>query len=630
MLALAAVVFWLAWLPQGRELVTRIDRIFHDAILRHSGGLPERGDLVLLGVDEASLTLDGLDPAVVSADPALAMMKANFPWDRRVWARAIDRLAGAGARAIVLDFVFSSPTHPDADGELAAAIARHRDKVVLVSTFSSTGQGSGVTLSEPFDPFLGEEYDTRVGYAEFPVDPLDGMCRVARYSTTLGLQDGAPKPGEPVFRSLAAEIIGLMGGEVPEGDHALWFGSRAAGGGQEVYAPLSFHTIFDEAVWLANYDGGRFFKGKVVMIGPVAPRFQDIKATPVGPVTGPQLHLQAAACGLEGAFLRPAGDPPALLLGGGVIAALLVLGLRRAGLALALLFLTGGGWVVVAAVVMNWHGIMLPVTGWCAGVLSVGAVGQGWRWMAERRERQRLAGEFRRFVSRDVADRLVADPVLWRTIAAGRQRTVVILFSDVRDFTSRSETGDARRLVAQLNEYLTAMVSVVFRNHGTLDKFIGDAIMAHWGALEDGRPEEFARAAVRTAMGMREELERLNGEWIRRGLEPMEIGVGIHLGEVTAGEIGCPERTEFGILGDAVNLASRLEGLCRIFAAGIVVSRDVACHWTDLPWISLGRVGVKGRRAPVDLLALGDEAGIRRALDGIPCDENGSRKIGEK
>lgn len=628
--AVGCVLVFFTLLPLGERVLRRADLWFQDAVLRFSGGPAERDDLVLLGVDEASLRLDGLEPGEIATSPALSKMGARFPWDRRVWAEAIDRLADAGAKAIVLDFVFSSPSDPEADEALAAAIARHRDKVVLVSAFSTTGQGSGVTLTEPYDPLLGEDYDTRVGYADFPVDPVDGMCRVARYSTTLGRQDGQPQEGEPELRSLASEIIRLMGREPPSGDHVLRFTAKASSGGFEVYAPHGFHTIFVEDLWRANYDEGRFFENKVVMIGPVAPRFQDIKPTPVGPMTGPQLHLQAVACGLERAFLRPVLGPAGMLAGSGLLAALVVGLVRSAPQAFGLLVMLLVVLVAGAVILLARLGIVVPVTGGVVAIAAAGGAGQGWRWITERLRRQRLVSEFRRFVSRDVADRLVDDPARWREIAGGRERTVVILFSDVRGFTSRSETTAASQLVGQLNEYLSAMVAVVFRHGGTLDKFIGDALMVHWGALEDGDPADFARKAVDTALEMRGELARLNKCWRARGLEPLEIGVGIHVGKVTAGEIGCPERTEFGVIGDAVNLASRLEGLCKVFVAHTVVSGAIAEAAPQAAWVPLGAVRVKGRSTPVELAAMGDPGEIDRALGGLETDEDGVRTMTSK
>ena len=274
--------------------------------------------------------------------------------------------------------------------------------------------------------------------------------------------------------------------------------------------------------------------------------------------------------------------------------------------------------------------LRIPVAGAIVAVIAAGVAAQSYHLIRERLEKRRLRHQFRRFVSRDVADRLVDDPEEWQRVAAGGMRRVVVLFSDVRGFTERSERSDPASLVRQLNEYLTAMVEVVFRNGGTLDKFIGDAVMAHWGALEPGDAATFARAALRTAREMEIELERLNRDWEKSGLEPLKIGIGMHVGEVIAGELGSPERIEFGVIGDAVNLASRLEGLTKHVGATVVYSAELRETAGEEGGISLGLVRVKGRREALELFAEGDGGIIRRALEAMTPGEDGVRTIDEK
>lgn len=639
-----ALAVLLGWLPPLDGILRGIDLRMGDWVLRHSPGLPVRDDFVFLGIDEASLTLDGLDPAVVAATPELARLGARFPWDRRVWAAAIDRLGDAGARLIILDLMLSEPSEPEADAALAAAIARHRGRVVLGSAFAPVGRGDTGTrqfmLVEPLAELFGEDgEETACGFVNFRPDALDGVIREAQFTTTLSGENGDPvRAGEPVFPSLAAEAARLLGAPRVAGNRGIrWALARDedAGGLRErhagaVYPPVGIRGIFIPDEWRRNFAGGGFFRDKVVIIGPAAPRFQDLHPTPAGVVSGPQIHLHALATALAGAGVtRPGlGSAWAHALFGGLGAAVALgwLALARRPLA------AGAGSLLLGALLLGavwaWGAATHQLVAAAGGLLAFATAtvaAQGFDLFSERAERGRLTREFRRFVPRDVADALVADPRGYLTAAAGRRRRVAVLFSDVRGFTAWSERSGAEELVGQLNEYLTRMVGVVFRHGGTLDKFIGDAVMAHWGALEDGGGEAgHAAAAVAAGREMLGEVGELNRGWAEAGRESFRIGVGIHVGEVVAGEIGSPERTEFGVIGDAVNLASRLEGLCKVFRVPLVVSGD-AFELAGRPagFRSMGRVQVMGRSGAVRLFTLAGSAGVAAFEEGIARFEGG-------
>jgi len=199
---------------------------------------------------------------------------------------------------------------------------------------------------------------------------------------------------------------------------------------------------------------------------------------------------------------------------------------------------------------------------------------------------------------------MVKSPDGYIDTARGGRRRIVVLFSDIRDFTARSEREDPETLVAQLNEYMTQMVDIIFANGGTLDKFIGDAIMATWGGLEDTRSEVMAAAALRAAGEMRAELVRLNAEWEAEGRDGFDTGIGIHIGEAVIGEVGSRERSDFTAIGDAVNLASRIEGLTKVLGVPVLVSGEVAALQPDRKGLcALGRFRVKGRAEPVEVTA---------------------------
>src|SRR6516225_8471959 len=172
-------------------------------------------------------------------------------------------------------------------------------------------------------------------------------------------------------------------------------------------------------------------------------------------------------------------------------------------------------------------------------------------------------------------------------------------------FTTLTEKADPEALVTQLNEYLSRMTSEIFCNGGTLDKFIGDAIMAVWGNVRSLGPAQDAKSCARAALGMRRQLSQLNQAWREQGRMGLGMGIGINHGEVIVGNIGSQERMDPTVIGDSVNLASRLEGLTRIYGVDILVGASAAELLRDEFHLrSVARVQVKGKTKPVDVFTL--------------------------
>lgn len=217
------------------------------------------------------------------------------------------------------------------------------------------------------------------------------------------------------------------------------------------------------------------------------------------------------------------------------------------------------------------------------------------------RERNLVKDTFSRYVTWQVAEEILKDPD--KIVPGGSRQEVTVLFSDIRGFTTFSETHTPEEVLSHLNEYLSAMVDVIFKYEGTLDKFIGDAVMAVFGSpIKHG---DDPLRAVKAALEMKERLNELNKKWGREGKVPLEIGIGINTGEVIAGNIGDVRRMEYTVIGDNVNLASRIEGLTKNYGCPIIISENTYEKVRDIVKVrELGNTSVKGKTRGIEIFEL--------------------------
>jgi len=222
-------------------------------------------------------------------------------------------------------------------------------------------------------------------------------------------------------------------------------------------------------------------------------------------------------------------------------------------------------------------------------------------YVTEERQYKHIKGAFAHYVSPDVIDEIMQYPE--KLNLGGERRVLTVLFSDVQNFTAIAESMDSTKLVELLNEYLTAMTDIVLKYRGTLDKYIGDAIMAFYGAPI--AREDHAFMACYTAIGMVEELQKLREAWADRKLPQLNMRLGIHMGEATVGNMGSAKRFDYTVMGDTVNLASRLEGLNKAYGTAILLTEDTACV-VERSFVlrEIDMVQVVGRKRPVRIYEL--------------------------
>jgi len=578
------------------------EQSFEDLLRREGRKTPTRDDFVFLGIDQSTLQLPPMTTEEIAGSRAFQLMTERpFPWSREVWALLLDRLFGAGARLVMFDMIFSPPN--DGDPAFHAALDRYPDKVVIGANFDMQNAAQAVTPNDTLIP-PPQLLDNRVGFVNFWPDSIDGKIRAATYRVTDRQLAGLPPhPSEEIFESLSARALTKIGhaDDVPRDfrGHMIRFSALDA------FEPRPLYEVFDPKFWHANYADGSFFKNKVVMIGSSAQVTHDVFDTPISPATsGPALHLQAMAAALGHEFLQPTPPKTGLALVGaaGLAAWCLIVFLRKPLLCLGGLVVITGAYLGLARLFYDKSGLLLLTVPVLSALLLSGLFSLGFEYALERIEKLRTRRTLERYVSKNLVKEILENPDSYYSTLLGVRVPVTMLFSDLVGFTTLSEKADPEALVAQLNEYLTRMTSVVFSNGGTLDKFIGDAIMAVWGNVRSFGVTQDAKNCARAALGMRQELRQLNENWRDEGRMGLGMGIGINQGEVIVGNIGSQERMDPTVIGDAVNLASRLEGLTRIYGVDILIGATAAELVRDEFHLrSVARVQVKGKTKPVDV-----------------------------
>jgi adenylate cyclase len=549
---------------------------------------------------------------VVIDDDAFAALGQRQPLPRRYLADLADFLLRSGARVVAFDLVITTATQPEDDQALVATVRRWAAERPGALVFASLAVPEAGTRAYTMLPAFSPELTAPVGFANAPVG-ADGVVR--RFTPALTASDGGRLPA----LSLAA-LAGSTG--VGAGELAARLGAARSTiplpvrdeHGRLVRAETSLAQL-GGAPWRIDYTGppGAFtsfpseplvalarsgttpdmdnpFRDRIVLVGATFLESRDSFPTPTGLMSGVEIQAHMVNTLLARRTLLP---PPwylnlALLTGVCLSISLLSLWLRPAWLGLV-------GLALVAALVAAsyeaytrggyWLDFLAPLLGTLAYL-------QGAHWL----RRRRLRSAFGQYVSPQVMDQVLRQG----SPLGGEVRRVTVLMSDLRGFTTISESLPPEVVSAMMNEYFTAMVEVILAHRGLVQDFIGDAIMAVYGAPLDD-PEHCWHAA-RSAMGMHAALESLNRKWEAEGRGPLAMGVAVHTGPVFAGTLGAPRKKKYAVLGDTVNLTSRMEGLNRDLGTGILVSGAALAVLRDRVVVrDRGRVAVKGRREPVDI-----------------------------
>jgi len=594
-----AVVFALAILADF-FLLGGIDLIEHpvqDALVRahSSSGTPDP-DVVVVDVDE---------PSLVGVQKDLG---SGWPWPRSLYAQLLQGVLKQDPKAVVFDIYFVDPdtVRPDNDQYLIQ-VATGSDKVFFPSVRLEGADDSKAAPLRNFPPQLGFEAgpgaDPNAQAAMlFPLPPL---AMTGRVGVVNFLQDG-DKVGRRYYTwypaygwripSLPTKVAQSLGYTLPDTDTFVldWHG------GPHAIKHIPFYELYTDLGKQHPTRPADEFKGKIVVIGSSAAGLGDSHPSPLaGNYPGVDSLATAIANIKDGDWMR---RTPAWL---GALVSLLLVG------GLAWLFRRGQGpfktglALLAASIVLLIAGYLLLQSRWLMPVAQ--PLLFGWlffvgmalaEYLRERRERQMAIGMFGRFLDPRVVAELVKTQKNLLDEGA-KSREVTLMFSDIRGFTTLSESRTPEQVVEILNRYFTRQVEVVFRHGGTVDKFIGDCIMAFWGApLAD--PDQ-AKHAVAAALEMAQVLLDFRKDLGADLAEVFDVGIGIHTGQAVVGFMGSENKLDYTAIGDAVNLASRIEGQTKGIARVLVSEATRERCGDAFDFVERGTYKVKGREQPVAL-----------------------------
>ena len=638
-LALTALAMLCVPGTQSLPILATLDASIHDSRTRLSAAQPD-DRVLIVDVDEASMARLG-----------------RWPWDRsRVGELAAALVDKGGARVVGIDMVFAEPQRePGEDAALARQLSGR--PIVLGYYFTRaadaspdaalvgaplerttgtlpppvlraqalTGLDLGVTSWRGFGGNLAA-LQARAAGAGF-INPLVDPDATVRALPLLAEFRGA------LYESFAVAVLRQWLGSASlrlDADHLSLQGTRGslalplsdaltalvpfAGRVADERGPARRFAYIPAADVLEGRVDWNRFKDRVVLLGTSAPGLADLRATPIHlALPGVEIHATLIAAALASIAApgdaAPADATPllrsrsAVSVGLGVVAALiagslLAIGLPAAG-ALGALAMS----VVVALSVWGFAGIawvnggvVMPVAAALVLVVVLLLLNLVVGYVVEGRARRSVAALFGEYLSPAVVERMVRDP---GSFALGRSenRELTILFVDIRGFTRIAETMPPEHLREYIDAFLSAMTDVVHRYGGTVDKYIGDAVMAFWGApLED---PQHADHAVAAALAMLEAVQRLNRSLEANRLPMMRVGIGVNTGHVQVGDMGSRSRRTYTAIGDAVNLAARFEALTKHYDCSIIVGEPTVARATGHRFVALGRTRIDGRAEPV-------------------------------
>jgi adenylate cyclase len=527
---------------------------------------------------------------IVAIDDKSLQEVGRWPWERDKFVPLIERLSAA--KVIAMDVAFFEPYKPEQDALLGKAIVDQ--KVIIPLEFTSfetvydTDGRKKVVGKDKLIP-ISEMSGTKAGYVNIVTDK-DGITRAINMDISEEFENFAYLAYKEFWKK---DIYDEMQGREILSRFLVNF----------VGPPRSFKYYPASEVINGNYDLEEF-KGKLVLIGATAPDLHDDYFVPVSygkAMPGVEIHANAIQTMINRDLLAEQSYWSVIIgmLFGSLALCLVFYKFKLRGALAAAAVLIGAYLSLV--IILFEKGIIMNVIYFPLAVLLTGGAEVTMFYLRERKAKAELKKAFSKYVSPVVVEELMKNPDKLKL--GGERREITIFFSDIRGFTSISEKLSPEDLVKLLNEYLSEMTNIVMEKRGTVDKFIGDAVMAFWGApLVE---KKHAEQACEASLLMLDRLAELREKWKSEGRPEINIGIGLNTGPAIIGNMGSLERFDYTAMGDTINLGSRLEGLTKQYGVQAIISESTEAKISDKFVVrKLDKVAVKGKKEPIMIYEL--------------------------
>ncbi|MFQ5621130.1 MAG: CHASE2 domain-containing protein [Candidatus Nanoarchaeia archaeon] len=501
----------------------------------------------------------------------------RFPWDRSLYTRILPFLNQS--KVMAFDVAFFESSDPETDLELGNAL-RNANAIIPVEFIKFERQDGKIVGTELLKPIPALK-NVAIGYVNVITD-RDGITRAVNMQLSDKYQPLAHEMYKAYWKKETQSASRFLVNFV---------------GGPNTFKQYSFTDILNGRI------PPETFKNKLVLIGATSPGLHDDYFVPTSrgkAMPGVEIHANTLQTMINQDFLYAQSTTSVVLmvLILSLLTSLLVHRLKvlhSALIVIAALFV-----ILFVAIRVFEYGILLNIVYACGAILVTYIAGILYSYFSERKEKKKLRTTLHKYVSRAVVDEVMKNPDKLKL--GGERREITIFFSDVRGFTTISEKLSPEKLVHLLNEYLSAMTDIILEHEGVVDKYIGDAIMAFWGAPL--KQPNHAELAASTTLDMLKKLNILQKQWEREGFPVLNIGCGLNTGPAVIGNMGSYKRFDYTAMGDSINLGARLEGITKQYGVECIISKSTKKQLKNFVVRELDCIIVKGKKEPIKIFEL--------------------------